>query len=64
MALRTGYRQHLLAEAERHLRLIGAARGIRNLYFGDIPTTWVDPLQPYDGYLSEFLMATRGYRES
>jgi hypothetical protein len=36
-------------------RLIGAARGIRNLYFGDIPPTWVDPLQPHDGYLSEFL---------
>ncbi|MFI8536297.1 hypothetical protein ACIGMX_39415 [Streptomyces aquilus] len=45
-------------------RLIGAVRGLRDLYFGDIPTTWVDWLQSDDGYLSDFLMTTRGHRES
>lgn len=45
-------------------RRVSEVRGIRNLYFGDTPTTWVDPLQPHDGYLSEFLMTTRGYRET
>ncbi|CAQ83425.1 conserved hypothetical protein [Photorhabdus asymbiotica] len=29
---------------------------------GYIPTTWMAPLVPHDGYLSEFLMHSRGIR--
>ncbi|MGD8165405.1 aldehyde dehydrogenase family protein [Pantoea sp. FN0307] len=35
--------------------------GVRNLYVGHIPTIWMHPRIPHDGYLSEFLMTTRGY---
>ncbi|MCA6219146.1 aldehyde dehydrogenase family protein [Photorhabdus antumapuensis] len=35
---------------------------ISNVYVGDIPTTWMAPLVPHDGYLSEFLMHSRGVR--
>ncbi|MER2473118.1 aldehyde dehydrogenase family protein [Photorhabdus laumondii] len=35
---------------------------ISNVYAGDIPTTWMAPLVPHDGYLSEFLMHSRGVR--
>ncbi|KOY60342.1 hypothetical protein AM629_19865 [Photorhabdus heterorhabditis] len=33
---------------------------ISNIYVGNIPTTWMAPLVPHDGYLSEFLMHSRG----
>ncbi|WP_350307020.1 aldehyde dehydrogenase family protein [Photorhabdus viridis] len=35
---------------------------ISNVYAGNIPTTWMAPLVPHDGYLSEFLMHSRGIR--
>ncbi|NRN29093.1 aldehyde dehydrogenase family protein [Photorhabdus heterorhabditis subsp. aluminescens] len=35
---------------------------ISNVYVGNIPTTWMAPLVPHDGYLSEFLMHSRGIR--
>lgn len=37
-------------------------QGIRNLYVGDTPTTWMRPDVPHDGFLAEFLMTTTGYR--
>ncbi|NJS21500.1 aldehyde dehydrogenase family protein [Escherichia coli] len=35
---------------------------IRNVYIGDIPTTWMAPSVPHDAYLSDFLMCNRGFR--
>ena len=35
---------------------------IRNLYIGDVPTTWMRPHVPHDGFLNAFLVTTRGYR--
>ncbi|MBL4829498.1 MAG: aldehyde dehydrogenase family protein [Aliivibrio sp.] len=36
--------------------------GISNVYVGPIPTTWMATHVPHDGYLSEFIIKTRGYR--
>lgn len=35
---------------------------IRNFYIGSVPTVWMRPHVPHDGFLSEFLMRTRGYK--
>ncbi|MEF2482182.1 aldehyde dehydrogenase family protein [Vibrio mimicus] len=35
---------------------------IGNVYIGAIPTTWMAMNVPHDGYLSEFLVKSRGYR--
>ncbi|WP_212112453.1 aldehyde dehydrogenase family protein [Bartonella queenslandensis] len=35
---------------------------VSNLYIGQIPTVWMHPQVPHDGYLAEFLMITRGHR--
>jgi hypothetical protein len=40
-------------------RLLGEPT-IANLYTGDHPTHWMRPGVPHDGYLSEFLMRTKG----
>lgn len=50
--------------ADRHLlESIDELVGVRNVYVGAIPTTWMNPSVPHDGFLSEFLMRTIGYRE-
>lgn len=40
---------------------VSAIPAVRNLYIGQIPTVWMHPDVPHDGYLAEFLMTTRGY---
>ncbi|TCN75907.1 aldehyde dehydrogenase family protein [Vibrio crassostreae] len=35
---------------------------IRNLYIGQVPTTWMKAHVPHDGYIAEFLTRSRGYR--
>lgn len=37
-------------------------RGIHNFYVGSVPTTWMRPDIPHDGFLAEFLMTSRGYK--
>jgi acyl-CoA reductase-like NAD-dependent aldehyde dehydrogenase len=32
---------------------------IVNVYLGDVPTYWIEPGLPHDGYLAEFLMRTK-----
>ncbi|GKW44191.1 aldehyde dehydrogenase family protein [Pectobacterium parvum] len=34
---------------------------VKNFYIGQVPTVWMHPDVPHDGYLAEFLMKTRGY---
>lgn len=35
---------------------------ISNVYVGAVPTTWMSPLVPHDGYLAEFLTGNRGVK--
>jgi hypothetical protein len=54
----------VFSQNSRLLEPILKDASIRNVYIGDIPTSWMSPLVPHDGYLSEFLMCNRGLRTS
>ncbi|MEN4577545.1 aldehyde dehydrogenase family protein [Pantoea agglomerans] len=43
------------------INAIANVPGVKNFYIGQVPTVWMHPDVPHDGYLAEFLMQTRGY---
>lgn len=47
---------------EELIAALDARSEIRNLYIGAVPTVWMRPDVPHDGFLSEFLMTARGFR--
>jgi acyl-CoA reductase-like NAD-dependent aldehyde dehydrogenase len=42
------------------INLVLADPTVANVYVGAVPTTWMAPTVPHDGYLSDFLMRNRG----
>ena len=52
-----------LTNDEDLLSYLDSVPNIHNLYAGSVPTTWMNPEVPHDGFLAEFLMTTTGYRK-